>query len=103
MRARRPPQHLVVRKLRKLKMVVPGCRTAELQVLLRKTTEYVSYLELKDLTTGKIDCSCSLINPPIHRLYFLGYQEEAELSLNPSLTILTSIEHSANEVTNNVT
>ncbi|KAG6470935.1 hypothetical protein ZIOFF_072023 [Zingiber officinale] len=50
MRERRPLHHLVVRKLTKLKMVVPGCRTAELRVLLRKTTEYVSYLELKCCT-----------------------------------------------------
>lgn len=54
MRERRPLQHLVVRKLTKLKMAVPGCRTAELQVLLRKTTEYVSYLELKVIVLRKI-------------------------------------------------
>ncbi|KAJ8504470.1 hypothetical protein OPV22_005356 [Ensete ventricosum] len=47
LRERKPLQHLVLRKLRKLKKVVPGCRSVGLQALLQRTADYISFLELK--------------------------------------------------------
>ncbi|URE03475.1 hypothetical protein MUK42_19417 [Musa troglodytarum] len=54
LRERKPLQHPVLRKLRKLKQVVPGCRSVGLQALLQRTANYISFLELKATVLKKI-------------------------------------------------
>ncbi|KAM3275472.1 hypothetical protein ACQJBY_044067 [Aegilops geniculata] len=44
---RRPFQHMVQRRLRELKKIVPDARDADVDVLLRQTAEYICILELK--------------------------------------------------------
>ncbi|WOL08603.1 hypothetical protein Cni_G17356 [Canna indica] len=46
--------HAVGKKLRRLKKVVPGCRDAGLEALLRRTAEYMLFLELKVIVLKKI-------------------------------------------------
>lgn len=54
LRERKPLQHLELRKLRKLKKVVPGCRSVGLQALLQRTADYISFLKLKATVLKKI-------------------------------------------------
>ncbi|KQJ90311.1 hypothetical protein BRADI_4g30760v3 [Brachypodium distachyon] len=44
---RRPFQHMVLRRLRELKKIVPDAREADVNMLLRRTAEYICILELK--------------------------------------------------------
>ncbi|KAJ1289761.1 hypothetical protein BS78_02G189000 [Paspalum vaginatum] len=46
--SRRPPfQHMALRRLRELKKIVPDAQDADVDVLLRRTAEYICVLELK--------------------------------------------------------
>ncbi|CAL9101403.1 unnamed protein product, partial [Musa textilis] len=56
LRERKPqPQCLVLKKLRKLKKIVPCCRNAVgLEGLLLRTAEYISFLELKMIVLKRI-------------------------------------------------
>ncbi|KAG1364420.1 putative transcription factor bHLH148 [Cocos nucifera] len=42
-----PFQYLVRRKVRKLKKMVPGCQDDGVEAVLRKTAEYIAFLELQ--------------------------------------------------------
>lgn len=44
---RRPFQHMVLRRLRELKKIVPDAHDANVNMLLRQTAEYICILELK--------------------------------------------------------
>ncbi|OEL36083.1 hypothetical protein BAE44_0002898 [Dichanthelium oligosanthes] len=44
---RRPFQHMVLRRLRELKKIVPDARDADVDLLLRRTADYICILELK--------------------------------------------------------
>uniref|UniRef100_A0ACD5XS82 Uncharacterized protein n=1 Tax=Avena sativa TaxID=4498 RepID=A0ACD5XS82_AVESA len=44
---RRPFQHMVLRRLRELKKIVPDARDADVDMLLQRTAEYICLLELK--------------------------------------------------------
>ena len=46
-RTRRPFQHMVLRRLRELKKIVPDAQDADVDMLLRRTAEYICILELK--------------------------------------------------------
>ncbi|CAL9061812.1 unnamed protein product [Musa acuminata subsp. burmannicoides] len=54
MREKKPLQCLVLKKLRKLKKIVPGCRDVGLEALLRRTADYISFLELKVIVLKRI-------------------------------------------------
>ncbi|RLN35174.1 uncharacterized protein C2845_PM03G35170 [Panicum miliaceum] len=43
----RPFQHVVLRRLRELKKIVPDARDADVDMLLRRTADYICILELK--------------------------------------------------------
>ncbi|RLM85958.1 uncharacterized protein C2845_PM04G12590 [Panicum miliaceum] len=45
--SRRPFQHMVLRRLRELKKIVPDAQDADVDVLLRRTADYICILELK--------------------------------------------------------
>ncbi|XP_021310069.1 uncharacterized protein LOC8056003 [Sorghum bicolor] len=45
--SRRPFQHMALRRLRKLKKIVPDAHDADVDVLLRQTADYICILELK--------------------------------------------------------
>jgi aspartyl/asparaginyl beta-hydroxylase (cupin superfamily) len=44
---RRPFQHMVLRRLRELKKIVPDSRDTDVDMLLQRTAEYICVLELK--------------------------------------------------------
>ncbi|KAL5206409.1 hypothetical protein ABZP36_034618 [Zizania latifolia] len=44
---RKPFQHMVQRRLRELKKIVPDAHDGDIDVLLRQTAEYICILELK--------------------------------------------------------
>jgi hypothetical protein len=44
---RRPFQHMVLRRLRELKKIVPDAQDADVDMLLQQTAEYICVLELK--------------------------------------------------------
>nr|CAB3457108.1 unnamed protein product [Digitaria exilis] len=44
---RRPFQHVVLRRLRELKKIVPDAQDADVDMLLRQTADYICILELK--------------------------------------------------------
>jgi aspartyl/asparaginyl beta-hydroxylase (cupin superfamily) len=44
---RRPFQHMVLRRLRELKKIVPDSRDTDVDMLLQRTAEYICMLELK--------------------------------------------------------
>ncbi|CAL5088256.1 unnamed protein product [Urochloa decumbens] len=44
---RRPFQHMVLRRLRELKKIVPDAQDADVDMLLRRTADYICVLELK--------------------------------------------------------
>ena len=46
-RTTRPFQHIVLRRLRELKKIVPDAQDADVDMLLRRTAEYICILELK--------------------------------------------------------
>ncbi|XP_039792937.1 uncharacterized protein LOC120658853 [Panicum virgatum] len=46
-RTTRPFQHMVLRRLRELKKIVPDSQDADVDMLLRRTADYISILELK--------------------------------------------------------
>ncbi|RWW46951.1 hypothetical protein BHE74_00047111 [Ensete ventricosum] len=54
MREKKPLQCLVLKKLRKLKKVVPGCKDVGFEALLRRTADYISFLELKVIVLKRI-------------------------------------------------
>ena len=45
--SRRPFQHMARRRLRELKKIVPDAHDADVDVLLRRTADYICILELK--------------------------------------------------------
>jgi hypothetical protein len=45
--SRRPFQHMALRRLRELKKIVPDAQDADVDVLLRRTADYIFILELK--------------------------------------------------------
>ncbi|XP_062194698.1 uncharacterized protein LOC133897889 [Phragmites australis] len=45
--SRRPFQHMVLRRLRELKKIVPDAQDADVDMLLRLAAEYICILELK--------------------------------------------------------
>ncbi|CAD6224929.1 unnamed protein product [Miscanthus lutarioriparius] len=45
--SRRPFQHMALRRLRELKKIVPDAQDADVDVLLRRTADYICILELK--------------------------------------------------------
>ena len=46
-RRTRPFQHMVLRRLRELKKIVPDALDADVDMLLRRTADYICILELK--------------------------------------------------------
>ena len=46
-RTTRPFQHIVLRRLREMKKIVPDAQDADVDMLLRRTAEYICILELK--------------------------------------------------------
>ncbi|KAF8695336.1 hypothetical protein HU200_037566 [Digitaria exilis] len=46
-KGRRPFQHVVLRRLRELKKIVPDAEDADVDMLLRRTADYICVLELK--------------------------------------------------------
>ncbi|GJN33940.1 hypothetical protein PR202_gb22571 [Eleusine coracana subsp. coracana] len=45
--SRRPFQHMMRKRLRQLKKIVPDTQDADVDILLRQTAEYICILELK--------------------------------------------------------
>ncbi|RCV11754.1 hypothetical protein SEVIR_2G220300v4 [Setaria viridis] len=45
--SRRPFQHTVLRRLRELKKIVPDAQDADVDMLLRRTANYICILEFK--------------------------------------------------------
>lgn len=45
--SRRPFQHMALRRLRELKRIVPDAQDADVDVLLRRTADYICILELR--------------------------------------------------------
>uniref|UniRef100_A0A0D3H728 BHLH domain-containing protein n=1 Tax=Oryza barthii TaxID=65489 RepID=A0A0D3H728_9ORYZ len=51
---RKPLQHMVQRRLRELKKIVPDAHEDNVDVLLRQTAEYICILELKVAVLRKL-------------------------------------------------
>uniref|UniRef100_A0A0E0M1G3 BHLH domain-containing protein n=1 Tax=Oryza punctata TaxID=4537 RepID=A0A0E0M1G3_ORYPU len=51
---RKPLQHMVQRRLRELKKIVPDAHEGDVDVLLRQTAEYICILELKVAVLRKL-------------------------------------------------
>lgn len=45
--SRRPFQHMALRRLKELKKIVPDAQDVDVDVLLRRTADYICILELK--------------------------------------------------------